>query len=202
MEQIRFRYKNQAFVFKHPAVDQKVREQYFELMGECRVSSIIEPSNDFKIFGCGKELVSTSEEKGAVENTLGHSVVGEYECYDRFMYKKKMFTCESYTRAGKRSNATIITNDHDFARVASVPQVRSSTSNVARYVIIGRKLLPTGKKLCIVEEFDPDVMWSIVRETTEVTYLEYSAILNKCMSIPAGDDLSCVIPIINRVETD
>ncbi|KAJ8670886.1 hypothetical protein QAD02_002145 [Eretmocerus hayati] len=118
------------------------------------------------------------------------------------MYRKRIYTSLSYTRCENRLNDMIILENNELARIAAVFCVKSALSTTSRFVIVGKKLHLSQRALCVVGDFDSNLMWQMVRQTEGMGCFDHSSIRNKCMDVPVDDELSCAIPLLNRVETD
>ncbi|KAJ8667647.1 hypothetical protein QAD02_009310 [Eretmocerus hayati] len=194
--------RNEAHIFNSPDCDPKVTKYFLELTTNCNITRIIEHGSDLRVCTPGRELVLSPLQKEVIEATIDDSICNECISYQRFIYKRRVFTSCSYTRSQDRINHMISTNDGGLVKVTNLICAKSQNSSEDNYLVIGQRLIELDEKLCEYSEFDSNDFSKIVRESAQIVCYRFSSIREKFVCIPMADDKLCLVPVVNTMETD
>ncbi|KAJ8677405.1 hypothetical protein QAD02_013192 [Eretmocerus hayati] len=194
--------KNEAHIFNSPECDPKVTKFFLELTTDCNITRIIEHGNDLRVCTPGKTVVLSPSQKVVVEDTINDSVDDECVYYQRFIYKRRVFTTQSYNRAENRINHFVSTTHGDLLKITNLVCVKPRTSAKERYLVLGAKLVETGDKLCEYDGFDSNDFSRIVVENPQIVCRDYTSIQDKFICITMENSKLCLVPIVNTMETD
>ncbi|KAJ8672234.1 hypothetical protein QAD02_003493 [Eretmocerus hayati] len=171
--------KNEAHIFNSPDCDPKVTKYFLELTTDCNITQIIEHGNDLRICTPGKKCVSSPSQKRAVEDLINGSISDECDSYERFVYKRRVFTSCHYTRSEGRINHMISTSNGDFMRITNLISVKSDSFEEKRYLVLGEKLTESDDKLCEFDGFDSNDFSAIARQSSQIVCCDFSTIEDK-----------------------
>ncbi|KAJ8677291.1 hypothetical protein QAD02_013078 [Eretmocerus hayati] len=195
--------RNQAHVFGSDDCDPAATRLFLELTTECRSHRIIEHDNGLKVCGAVKEVRNLPiAVQRLIQDVVGFDVDGTPVCYNRFIYKRKVFTTSLYTRAEKRINHFVLMENGVYIIITHLLFVQEPTFGRKEYVLLGKRLQDLDERLCESGDFDSRKFFTIVRETADVDCFLHRSVKRKMVSIEIGVSKICLVKIVNSFETD
>ncbi|KAJ8688303.1 hypothetical protein QAD02_024098 [Eretmocerus hayati] len=199
----RLRYlRNHAHVFNEDGCDPENTKLFLELTTKCNIPRIIEHGEDLRVCGTGSKYTLSLSQKELIQNIVEDLVHDVCICYERFIFKKTVFTSCFYTRAEIRSNHMILLKNGDMMKLTNLICVRKMISNEQRYVLLGLRMIKSVDGLCRYDEFDSDEIMFITHESAELICCDPEVIETKLVCVPMPDNRYCLVPLVNKVETD
>ncbi|KAJ8679136.1 hypothetical protein QAD02_014923 [Eretmocerus hayati] len=199
----RIRYlRNNAHIFSREDCNVDTVKIFIMLMEQCRVKNCIEYKEKLRMFGKpqGTELILI--EKIEIEELLDGEVEEKCETFTRFIYDHMLIHSSSYQRLKKRKNSFIITENNEIFDIQKIVRVQKFNSRKTRYIILGKEVEILDQQLCENQQFSSEQYSYIVKETNNIRAFKPKLIRSKCVRVFIEDGLSCIIPLVNKQETD
>ncbi|KAJ8686030.1 hypothetical protein QAD02_021823 [Eretmocerus hayati] len=194
--------RNKAHIFNSPDCDPKVTKYFLGLTADCNIKRIIEHGDNLRVCTPGEDHGLSQFQREIIEDAMNDSVNDKCVVHERFIYKKRVFTTCSYSRAKNRINHFISTADGNLLKMTHLVCVESRRFGEHRYLVLAHELVETGDRLCVYNGFDSIDSSRIVRESSEIVCCDFSSIEDKFICIPMEGGKLCLVPIVNRMETD
>lgn len=199
----RLRYiKNNSHVFEKENCSIGAKRTFIKIMNQIRVKNCIEYEDNLRIFGKPRKINFTLTEKVAVEELVGEAVDERCERYHRFVFKNILYHSLGYQRLVKRNNSCILTTDNEIFHILSLIKIMIVSSGTMKYIILGRKFRILNEALCRNGNYSSRSFSFLASETPEIACREITSIVSKCVNVPVEENIVCIIPVVNTLETD
>ncbi|KAJ8672076.1 hypothetical protein QAD02_003335 [Eretmocerus hayati] len=199
----RIRYlRNNAHIFSREDCNEETMKIFIMLMEQCRVKNCIEYKEKLRMFGKPQETNLTLIEKIEIEELLGGEVEEYCESFNRFIHDHMLIHSNSYQRLKKRRNSFILTENDEIFDIQKIVRVQKMNSRRTTYIILALEFEILDEQLCKNQQFSSQQYSFIARKTKNIRAFKPNWIKSKCAMIPIENELSCIIPLVNKQETD
>ncbi|KAJ8685085.1 hypothetical protein QAD02_020878 [Eretmocerus hayati] len=177
-------------------------ENIYNADGTMSGEKLLEYKEKLRMFGKpqGTELILI--EKIEIQELLDGEVEEKCETFTRFIYDHMLIHSSSYQRLKKRKNSFIITENNEIFDIQEIVRVQKFNSRKTRYIILGKEVEILDQQLCENQQFSSEQYSYIVKETNNIRAFKPKLIRSKCVRVFIKDGLSCIIPLVNKQETD
>ena len=197
----RLRYlKNHSEIFAEETCSERARELFISLMKQCNVKRCIEYGENLRVFGKGRKKKLNGIEKIVIRRIADGIFSDECAFYDRFVYKNVLFHSTSYKRLKKRINSVISTTDCQILMVSHLLKIENV--GYEEFIVLGELLEIMNEKIFHSTITDSSLFSYVVRKTNTVVCCKVVNILRKCAFVPYINEKICIIPVVNKMETD